>query len=283
MKSFSALALLASLPFFLSGKAQATTTSINTGSLGATANGTNSNSVTLGTPGAVSAGGDQSVGYPAGGGNTTIPFLAALNPSAGSSFSIEFWANPSASDNDDAIVSNRFTAGANRSGWIFFQRAAGTGWNFRMYNGVGSGLGWDLTGGTSNLNTWNHVVATWNGSAALLYVNGILADSTNDGAATGVYNPNTLANSPIFSIGANADVSSATTSLADEVAFYNSALTPAQILNHFTLASSPTAGTYYGAVLADGATLQLSNAPEPSSVLFLGLGGLALLRRRARA
>jgi hypothetical protein len=36
-------------------------------------------------------------------------------------------------------------------------------------------------------------------------------------------------------------------------------------------------------VLADGATLQLSNAPEPSSVLFLGLGGLALLRRRARA
>ncbi len=283
MKPLSTLALLASLPFLSPWAAEAVTTSTNTGTLGATANGTNSNSVIPGTPGAVAAGGDQSVGYPGTGGNTTIPFIAALNPSAGSPFSIEFWANPSASDNDDAIVSNRFTAGANRSGWIFFQRAAATGWNFRMYNGVGSGLGWDLTGGTSTLNGWSHVVATWNGTSALLYVNGVLADNSNEVGATGVYAPNVLANAPTFSIGANADLSSATSSLADEVAFYNSALSLGQVQNHFNLASSPTAGTYYAAVLGDGATLQLSNAPEPSSVLFLGLGGLALLRRRARA
>jgi hypothetical protein len=281
MKSLSSIALRAALPLLLSGSAVlATTTSINTGSLGATANGTNGDTVALGQPGAVAAGDDKSVGY-SGGAITSVPFLPALNPAAASAFTIEFWSNPSLSDNDDALISNRF-AGTNRSGWIFFQRAAGTGWNFRMYNGVGSGLGWDLTGGTSNLNTWNHVVATWNGSAALLYVNGILADNTNDLAATGVYNPNTSTNSPIFAIGANFDGGSSATSLVDEVAFYNAALTPAQILNHFNLASSPTAGTYFNAVLADGATLKLSNVPEPTSTLFLGLGGLALLRRRSR-
>jgi hypothetical protein len=152
-----------------------------------------------------------------------------------------------------------------------------------MYNGVGSGLGWDLTGGTSNLNSWSHVVATWNGSAALLYVNGVLADSTNDPAATGVYNPNGGANAGIFSIGANFDGGSASTALIDETAFYGSALTPAQILNHFNLASSPVAGVYYAAVQADGAMLQLSNVPEPAAAGLLGLSGLALLRRRSRS
>lgn len=69
----------------------------------------------------------------------------------------------------------------------------------------------------------------------------------------------------------------------DEVAFYGSALTPAQILNHFNLVASPVAGTYASTVLADGALLQLSNnVPEPASAWLLGLSGLALLRRRSR-
>ena len=38
-----------------------------------------------------------------------------------------------------------------------------------------------------------YVVATWNGTAALLSVNCTLVDSTNDAAASGVYNPNTAA------------------------------------------------------------------------------------------
>ncbi|HWB07528.1 MAG TPA: LamG domain-containing protein [Verrucomicrobiales bacterium] len=274
-------ALLAALPLLLSGTAaHAATTSFNTGSLGAAANGTNGDPVVLNQPGAVTAGGDTSNGY-SGGAITSVPFQAALNPGVASAFTIEFWANPSASDNDDAVISNRVAAG-NRSGWIFFQRAAGTGWNFRMYNGVGSALGWDLTGGTSNLNQWNHVAVTWNGSAALLYVNGVLADSTNDPAASGVYNPNTAANSPIMAIGANFDGGSASTALIDEVAFYGSALSAVQITNHFNLASSPTPGLYQSTVRADGAMLQLSNVPEPTSALFLGLGGLALLRRRSR-
>lgn len=257
--------------------ARAQPVSPNTGSLGSAANGTNAATVTTG-PGAVTAGGDLSAVYNGVSGTvTTVPFIAALNPASASPFSIEFWARPTASDNDDTPVSNRVAAG-NRSGWTFFQRDAATGWNFRMYNGVGSGLGWDLTGGTSTLNAWNHVVATWNGSAATLYVNGALADDTNDPAATGVYNASTSANLIV----AATDTGSPYAGSVDETAFYASALTPAQILNHFNTAASGTPGAYHSLIQSDGALLQLSNnpIPEPGTVVLTGAAAMFLLGRR---
>ena len=88
----------------------------------------------------------------------------------------------------------------------------------------------------------------------------------------------------VFVIGTNDANTSAYAGSVDEVAFYNSALTSTQILNHFNAASSPTAGTYQDLVRSDGAALQLSNnVPEPSSMLLLGVGGAALLRRRRAA
>jgi len=262
---------------FGAAAARATSVSPNTGSLGSSANATNSDGVTFG-PGAVTAGGDLSAVYDGTAATRTVlTFQSALNPASPSPFSIEYWARPTASDNDDAPVSNRVSAG-NRSGWVFFQRAAGTGWNFRMYNGVGSGLGWDLTGGSSNLNSWSHVVATWNGSSATLYVNGVLADNTNDPAATGVYNASGSADLIL----AATDSGSPYAGSVDETAFYGTALTPVQVLNHFNMASSGTAGAYQSLVRSDGALLQLSNnAPEPSAIGLLGAGATLLLRRRA--
>ncbi len=274
----SALFLTATFALFASG-AEAASVSLNTGSLGAAANGTNAASVAE-RLGVVTAGADIAVLYNGTAGtNTTVPFLPALNPAASSPFTIEFWANPTASDNDDSPLSNRVSAG-NRSGWAFFQRDAATGWNFRMYNGNGSALGWDLTGGTAPLNLWSHVVVTWNGSAALLYVNGTLADSSNDPALNGVYNPNTTAGTNL--IAAATDSGSPYAGGIDEVAFYGSALSPTQILNHFNTVTSPTAGAYYTMVRNDGALLQLSNVPEPSSAALIALAGLALCGRRSR-
>src|SRR4051794_35546850 len=122
------LALAAVGLLFVGTTARATTISPNTGSLGSAANGTNSDPVTFG-PGAVTAGGDQSavyIGNVNNGTHTNVPFQYGLNPPASSPFTIEFWARPTSSDNDDAPVSNRVTAG-NRSGWVFFQRAATAG------------------------------------------------------------------------------------------------------------------------------------------------------------
>jgi hypothetical protein len=258
---------------------QAATLSPNTGSLGAPANGTNSNTVTSG-PGAVSAGGDLAAVYAgAGGSRTTVLHQAGLNPPRASPFSVEFWAMPTASDNDDSPLSNRVSSG-DRSGWVFFQRPAAEGWNLRMYNGVGSGLGWDLTGGTSDLNAWSHVVATWNGSAAKLYVNGALADASNDAGASGVYNASTTAD---LLVGMSSTTGSPYAGSVDEAAFYATELSPAQIQNHFTAASAATPGTYHAMVRSDGALLQLSNnaVPEPSAIALLGAGAALLLRRRA--
>jgi hypothetical protein len=278
-KSLSSGFCVAAVALLFGAAAQAATISPNTGSLGSAANGTNAGNVTSG-PGVVSAGGDLSAVYDGvSGTKTTVPFQPTLNPASASPFSVEFWANPTASDNDDAPVSNRISSG-NRSGWVFFQRAADQGWNFRMYNGAGSGLGWDLTGGTSNLDSWSHVVATWDGSAAQLYVNGTLADATNDPGASGVYNASNAANFIV----AMTDSGSPYTGSVDEAALYGTALTPAQILSHFTTATSGAAGAYQSLVRADGALLQLSNntVPEPLAMMLLGAGAALLLRRRVR-
>lgn len=257
--------------------ARAATVSPNTGSLGSSADGTNADGVTTG-PGAVTAGDDLAVVYPgAFGENTIVPFRPALNPASTSPFTIEFWAQPTATDNDDAPVSNRVATTTDRSGWVFFQRA--DGWNFRTYNGSGSAVGWDLTGGTSTLGEWSHVVATWDGQAALLYVNGVLADDTN--ASAGGYRANPDTSNANFIV-ANSDTSSPYTGGIDEVAFYATALSGEQIQAHFDAASSATAGTYHSLVRSDGALLQLSNnvIPEPSAVALLAAGAGLLPRRR---
>lgn len=239
------------------------TTSYNTGSLGIAGDGASTAGVVVDQPGAIAAYIDHSSSY-ASGEMTVVPFLTALNPPASSPFTIEFWAMPTASDNDDAPVTNRLGGNVNRTGWVFFQRAAG--WNFRMYNGNGTALGWDLTGGTSTLNTWSHVVAVWNGSSATLYVNGVLASSTNAVGLNGIYNPNTTES---LYLGALIGGGSPTTGFIDEVAFYPTALTAGQIATHFITASSTAPGAYSSAVLADGAIEYLQQNPPEAKLSFV--------------
>lgn len=283
MKSRFTNLFLTAIPVLFAGTSIAATTSINTGSLGSGANGINSDTVTTSNPGLL-GGSDRAAGYPTPStpaALTTIPFQSGLNPASSSSFTIEFWANPAstAANPNSSPVSNRVSTNP-RSGWAFFQRT--DAWSFVMYSGTGTAAGWDLTGGTATVNQWSHVVATWSGSAATLYVNGVLADDTNAAGLTGIYNASTAAT---FGVGGITNVvgdnSPFRGGLVDEVAFYGSALSPAQILNHYNLAlNNPSA--YQATVLADGALLQLTNVPEPTSALLVGLGGLVLLRRRSR-
>lgn len=263
--------------------AGAATTSLNTGSLGAAANGTNANGVGLGKAGPLKDVKDTAVQY--GGGsaatpvNTTVPFVAALNPSSTNAFTIEFWVNPSEdTNNGSAPVFNRISEG-NRSGWTFFQRgSAAGGWNFAMYNGSGSTVGKQITGGGSSfaINTWTMVTGVWDGTDLSLYING--ANSGAVASGTG-YNASTTAT---FSVGSYAIGDNSFPGLVDETAFYNKVLTPTQISAHYAAASSTTSGTYSNLVKADGALLYLQNAqvPEPGAFSLMALGLLATLKRR---
>lgn len=255
--------------------ASAVTTSINSGSLGSAADGVNSNTVVLGVSGPLAASGDTAASY-TGGANTVVPFQPALNPSTTSPFTVEFWSNPSASDNDDAAVSNRTHSG-NRTGWVFFQRDAVTGWNFRMYNGASGNTAWDITGGTAVIGAWTHVVAVYDGTSPKLYVNGVSV-----GSATGPGGYNVSIPSTNFSIGAHDTGASPYAGALDETAIYGTALTPAQILAHYNAASSVTPGAYSSLVTGDGALLYLANVPEPTSagLALLGVAGMMARRRR---
>jgi hypothetical protein len=237
--------------------------SYNTGSLGAVADATHTAGVLLDEPGFLPDADDFSCTYSVGN-RSTLEFQPAVNPAVSSPFTIEFWARPTVSDNDDVPVNNRVGSG-NRSGWVFFQRGAATGWNFRMYNGNGGNLGWDLTGGTSTLSAWSHVVVTWDGTAARLYVNGADTNATNLG--NGVYNPSTTA---AFSIGALADGNSPMTGSVDEVAFYPTALSAARILEHYQTGTGGAPGSYAAMVAADAPLLYFQQNPPFARVTRQG-------------
>ncbi len=268
--------------------AQAQTISVNSGSLGSAGNGVNTDGVTFTEPGPLLAPGDLAAGYASGTfSSTSVPYNDALNPAAASPFTIEFWARPSQLITDapgPAPVFNRISSDP-RSGWVFFQRSPGTGWNFRMYNGIGSTLGFDLTGGTADVDSWSHVVAVWNGSSASLYVNGMLADDTNDPAASGTYVSNVGPFTPLFTVGTYDDgTSNPFNGLIDEVAFYGAALNASQIAQHYSTATTDaTVGAYSSLILSDGAVEYLQNVPEPASISLLGMAGCLILSRRRRA
>ena len=250
---------------FLSPTANAAIpTCYNIGSLGAPGNGTHVGNVLVYQPGTVAVGPDYSSYYDGTGARTTIPWQAGLNPASGSPFTVEFWAKPEASDNDDCPLFNRVSSG-NRSGWAFFQRDAGTGWNWRLYNGNGSQVGWNLTGGTATLDAWSHVVGVWDGTTAQLYVNGVDTAAANTGP--GGYVASTSA---IWSVGAYDVGATASTGYVDDIAFYGTALSPAQILAHYNAASSPVPGAYSALVRADGARLYLDQNPPSVSIARIG-------------
>ena len=111
---------------------------------------------------------------------------------------------------------------------------------------------------------------------AQLYVNGLPIVAAN--AGNGIYNPNSTI--PLTA-GTLADQSSPYAGAIDELAFYGSALTPAQVAAHYAAVSSPVAGNYFSLVQSDGALLQLSNnVPEPATAGVLCAAGLMALRRR---
>ncbi len=255
----------------------------NSGTLGATGNGTYI-SATHRVTGALAGNANAAAAY-TGGARTVVPWTAALNPAG--AFTVEGWLKPTIEENASAGQSplwNRHSSG-NRQGWVFFQRtssalppgANGAGWNFRMYNGVSGNLGINLTGGSYTVGQWSYVAAVWDGTTATLYVDGAPVASA---AFSGTYPPNSDNPLSIGAYGANNPGDNPFTGSIDEVAIYTTALSAPQILAHYQNATNAARSTPYESLVAtDGAVeylrLDEANPAVDTAINYGSLGPVA--------
>ncbi|HAM71225.1 MAG TPA: hypothetical protein DCM86_06245 [Verrucomicrobiales bacterium] len=217
-------------------------TAVNLGSLGEAANATYSGAVHPVPTGLVADGGTAA--SMKGGASVRVAFNADLNPSE--SFTVEAWLKPAVSFTDStltcALSSGHFASP--RAGWLIYQSAGG--FNFRTYNQNGTATSLNITGGGPLVaGSWYHVVAVFDGTQGIVYVNGT---EVARGDSTGYIAPQ----DGVFAVGMRADGSFGWSGTADEPAFYSVALSPEQILAHYTAGSTAApAKSYEATVLAD--------------------------------
>ena len=209
----------------------------NRGTLGFSASGGLVGAPMQQTPGALVGSSDTSVTIVSGGQYILAPYQPSFSTKP--PFTVEAWLNPGA-----ALAAGGLTCPLSlghladpRSGWIIYQ--SDTGWNFRTYAQSGLATAISITGGGAPVpGTWYHVVVSFDGTNANLYVNGALA-------ATGSspnYVPNT--DGPLV-IGARGDLAFPWVGSVDEVAIYTNALTGTQIAAHYSNGTSATPATPY--------------------------------------
>jgi len=139
---------------------------------------------------------------------------------------------------------NGFNSAITIEGWVKQSVAAGTQTiaerNSNYYLNVQDGKpcfywyglsspGYHCTDSAMPLGSWVHVVATWNGAAVNLYIDGTLSKTV-----AGVTGTGTQTSPKPLGIGANTDASTRYfNGQIDEVKLYSRALSPAEVLSHY--------------------------------------------------
>jgi hypothetical protein len=202
-------------------------------------NGTYDSSVTLGQPSGILGDTDFSAAFNYGG--IVVPYTTDLNPYT--TFSLEAWAkiDPSGTANDRPILASSTSASGWAYGYILSANSSDV-WSFTTGQKT-SGFN-TITGGGATNAGWDHLVCTFNDATGdkRLYVNGQLAAQTT--TATGTFAPNqsTAVGTPPSDQGIafNPNSYSSFYGGLDEVAFYNYALTPAQVAQHYSVGALPS-------------------------------------------
>jgi hypothetical protein len=195
-----------------------------------------------------------------------VPWNAALNPKP--PFSVEFWTKPTTIPTDstgNCALENfdpNWGSGGSRAGWLFYLSST-TKWQFRL--GARSGYAGIITATNGNavLNVWQHIVATWDGTTALLYVNGVLAGGGSAPFSSWVDNGQSFlrfGGTPLTGTGAEANFISALSNNGNRgydgclemVGIYTNILSPATIAAHYSAGTnaSTTAASYVATVMA---------------------------------
>jgi hypothetical protein len=178
-------------------------------------------------------------------------------------FSIEAWVNGGVQTNDSGIV----TFGYGGGGEQFNLDTGSTGHRFRFSVRDANNVAHNVGGTLGPSNTWQHLVGVCDEphGSLRLYVNGISnASATISGGVQ-------MGTSPI-SIGSRQANFSSTYTLnfigsIDEVAIYDYALNPAQILNHYITGTNPVVSLYVQRLGTNNALLWSPGLLEASPTL----------------
>ncbi|HEY5922351.1 MAG TPA: LamG domain-containing protein [Kofleriaceae bacterium] len=220
------------IAYFRLGEMAGATQAIN--EIAGTGLGTYTPSVMLGTPGALSDTSTAATFDPGAGAQcaavTSLPIYEII---AGDSFSLEAWVNLKAYSQtvNREIVGKlgAVTADAGYSLGLQWEPSLGMS-RIRLRMGDGT-MGESETGNGLTLDTWHHVVATFNATTMTVrfYVDG-------QDAGSDVFMQSSVAiESADFTIGCrdNGTLESGFDGAIDEVAFYRKVLTPMQVMTHF--------------------------------------------------
>ena len=207
------------------------------------------------------------------GSKVDVPFNPGLNTTA---FTVEFWAKPNSLPVSDttgvcpiSCFNQNWFGGANRSGWLFYVNFQGK-WNFRLGLTSGYAVNLQASTATASAGTWQHIVASYDGSVVNLYANGVLIGSQASDATSTGWLPNTQSALRIGGTPLNGDLSDNPANnnvfnasgqghsgnrgwdgWMDEVAIFPTALSAATVAAHFAAATTNTLG-YDAQILAAG-------------------------------
>lgn len=246
--------------------------------------GTYTGTFTYGANGALPNDANSAIEFDGSSGFVNVPYAAALNPQG--SFTIEAWVRPNTIPDSAAtpcpVSSAQFSG--NRSGWQIRQRD--TGWQFVLYSHSGSSVANNdlanvAVGGVPATNSWTHLVGVYDGTITTLYVNGEAYSASVSGYVAN-YNDGVNPAGP-FTIGARSSLNNNFNGRVDEVAFYNRALSAAEVQSHFltvpqlkinaaggTVTLTWPIGTLQQADDVTGSYTDLSSATSPHPVTATG-------------
>jgi hypothetical protein len=215
------------------------------------------------------------------GGQVDIPYALELNPFG--PWSAEAWLRP---DGVDGVFRVPFSSLSdtnyenNETGWNIYQTPIPAYWALNLFNGgntagfTGSDLGHPLAPGA-----WYYLAITDDGNLIQLYVNGVAGSASTTVAASdfvpnGLNGDTNVAGEPeVLGQGSDGAYNGGNAGTAD-VAFYNYALTPAQIQLHYLNRASLTVSQANGQTILTwpvGVLLGTSDLRQP----FLPIAGAA--------
>lgn len=216
----------------------------NSGSLSASGNGVYLGAPLRQQPGTLAGSADPAVAFDGLVQKLDVPYQAALNPSG--RLTVELWVRLGGSlGTIRSPLSSRHLPAGGAYGYVFYT-TLGNQWEFRTHTGLAASR---VLGGVVQSNAWTHLVGVYDGVATRLYVNGVAVGYP----VTNAFAANTV--TPLR-IGGGANEGSGAffwPGRIDEVAIYNTALSPARVAAHHQAGTNAAPATpYEQVVLADG-------------------------------